>query len=97
MNLFLIPQDKANHFVYGACITLVVGSILAYFSKPELIVYVGPLAALLIACMKELADKLSNSKAIAAGLTPTHGVELMDVVYTVLGGITPVVLQIVGG
>ena len=49
---FLIPQDKANHFVYGAILTALASFVIA----PMFAV----LLALLVAVIKEWRDEHSN-------------------------------------
>ena len=79
MNIPLIPQDKANHFAYGAAIAAVV-SIIA-----------GPVVGLSMACvfgaLKELVDYISNKRAVRHGLPPSHGVEKADALWTAAGGL----------
>lgn len=48
----LIPQDKANHFIYGLAIFLAVG--LAFGAIP------GLAAAILIGAAKEIYDRVSG-------------------------------------
>lgn len=52
MNMPLIPQDKANHFIYGLVIFLLVG--LSFGAIP------GLAAAALIGMVKEIYDKVSG-------------------------------------
>jgi hypothetical protein len=72
MPLPQIPQDKANHFVYGATIS-------ALFSRTTGNRAVGLVAAVVFAFGKEVWD-LATKKG-----TP----DIMDVVWTVLGGLCP--------
>ncbi len=48
----IIPQDKANHFIYGLAIFLAVG--LAFGAIPGLV------AAVLIGAAKEIYDRVSG-------------------------------------
>jgi hypothetical protein len=66
-----LPQDKANHALYGALIFLLA---LAILRRPDAAYALVVLAAV----GKEVLDWLSNQRAIRAGLTPTHGVEWFD-------------------
>ena len=104
MNI-VIPQDKANHFVYGLVVYFVAAlvSVGAGFllGKPVLTTYswaVGVAASIFVGAAKEVADKLSNLRAAKAGLPPPHGVEFNDFLATALGGIaggaTPLVLAV---
>lgn len=85
MNLPFLPQDKANHFVYGAVIALVAYAALLITHAPHPVAF-SMLAVALFAVGKETRDRLANLKAKRAGLEPPHGVELMDAVATVAGG-----------
>lgn len=80
----LIPQDKANHFVYGAAIAVAVGLVASQLGLPVVICSVG--AAAIVGVAKETLDYYQNWKAKKAGLTPMHGVEFMDFAATALGG-----------
>lgn len=79
MKLPMLPQDKANHVIYGAAIALAVGLVF------------GPLVGLLMAgaagLAKELADRQANKRAAAKGELPPHGVERADLVATACGGL----------
>jgi hypothetical protein len=76
MNLPQLPQDKANHLVYGAVIFCV--ALLVAHS-----VLVAGLVVLVFAVGKEASDAWANYKATG---TPPHGVELLDAVATCAGG-----------
>jgi hypothetical protein len=52
MKLPLIPQDKANHLVYGLIVFIVVGT----FTSPV----VGLGAALFVGAAKEIYDRVSG-------------------------------------
>ena len=72
MNLPVLPQDKANHAVYGAVIAAIV-SIVGL-----------PLALLVVAAFaigKEVYDWWRNRHG------EQHGVEIMDAVATICGGL----------
>ncbi len=86
MNLPIIPQDKANHFVYGSAIAIAAGAVAEYMGLPIVICSVG--AAALFGAAKEALDWYRNRKAKAAGATPTHGVEVADFLATVAGGVS---------
>lgn len=82
----IIPQDKANHFIYGALI-FCVGYLCSFLWFPEPLWASMALVAL-FGFGKEAADHWSNLKAMKAGVTPTHGVEFMDVIATIGGGVS---------
>lgn len=84
MNLPIIPQDKANHYIYGSVIAIVAGTIAHQIGLPVAICSIG--AATLFGAVKEALDWYRNRKAEAAGATPTHGVEVVDFLATVAGG-----------
>lgn len=87
MKLPIIPQDKANHFIYGLAIGLVAAIACGLAGHPK----IGPVASALVACiaggLKEWVDSMANSKSIDAGLPPQHGVEGEDWLVTTLGGL----------
>lgn len=89
MSIYLFPQDKANHFLYGTLTGLVtLGLCHTLISSHK--TYVFSLAALaaafLIGVLKEVKDYIANRKAIARGEAPSHGVEWADMAVTTLGG-----------
>lgn len=79
-----LPQDKANHAIYGAVIACVL-----------LMLGVSPTASLLCVAVvgagKEIADWAINRMA---GLR-VHGVEFLDFVATVAGGLLVVLPEFV--
>ncbi len=81
-----LPQDKANHFFYGSLIFL---AALAIFRRPDAAYGLVVLAAV----GKEALDKLSNMRAVKAGLLPTHGVEFLDALATCAGGAVPLLAR----
>jgi hypothetical protein len=83
-----LPQDKANHAVYGALIFL-----LALAITRRMDVAYG--LVVLAAVGKEVLDWLSNQRAIRAGLTPTHGVEWLDALATCAGGAVPLLARMI--
>jgi len=86
MNLPVIPQDKANHIVYGAVIFCLVFA-LAHRFVPAYQLYVAIAWVVMAAFGKEVVDHLANLHAQQAGLPAPHGVELMDAVATCAGGV----------
>ena len=83
-----LPQDKANHFFYGALIFL---AVLAISRRPDAAYGLVVLAAV----GKEALDKLSNMRAVKAGLMPTHGVEFLDALATCAGGAVPLLARMI--
>ena len=83
-----LPQDKANHAIYGALIFLLA---LAILRRPDAAYGLVVLAAV----GKEALDWLSNQRAIKAGLTPTHGVEWFDALATCAGGAVPLLARMI--
>ena len=81
-----LPADKANHFFYG---TLIFLAALAIFRRPDVAYGLVVLAAV----GKEALDKLSNMRAVKAGLMPTHGVEFLDALATCAGGAVPLLAR----
>lgn len=75
MNLPQLPQDKANHFVYGAVIAAIVMTVFG----PTVAVVV----TLAVAALKELSDWWQNYHNAGS-----HGVEFDDALATIFGGAT---------
>lgn len=88
MKLPMLPQDKANHFIYGALIWLGVMVLALVLGCGEgAAVKVAGVVLWCAAWGKELVDLILNRIAIARGKEPTHGVELLDAVSTWAGGV----------
>ena len=83
-----LPADKANHYFYGSLIFL---AALAIFRRPDAAYGLVVLAAV----GKEALDKLSNMRAVKAGLMPTHGVEFLDALATCAGGAVPFLARMI--
>lgn len=86
MTLPLIPQDKANHAIYGAVIFLFVAFFTTRGHAPhpfELALAASALAG----ALKELSDYIANQRALAKYLPDVHSVEAMDFLATALGGL----------
>jgi hypothetical protein len=75
----MIPYDKALHIIYGA-VTFVV----AYLFTT---VWLGLAAVVAIALAKEVHDAFVNWKATGNIHEGPHGVEFMDALATIAGGI----------
>lgn len=99
MQLPVIIQDKANHFIYGAIISAV-SIIISYLFLDDrlpaglvllLVAVIGILSSVIMGLVKELMDLKANLAAKKIGQPPPHGVEIADAVYTAIGGILPAV------
>ena len=89
MNLPIIPQDKANHYVYGSVIAIFAGAAAEQIGLSVLLVILCSIgAAALFGAAKELIDLYKNRKAQAAGAPKVHGVEIADFLVTVAGGLS---------
>lgn len=82
--MIIIPQDKANHFIYGNAIAIV-AVVATTFLAPEFRQFAGIAASTVAGVLKELADAAMNKWRGAS-----HGVELMDALATAAGGIATV-------
>jgi hypothetical protein len=81
-----LPQDKANHAIWGAILAFsvyVIASVLDIAFAAEL----GLFTAVGAAIAKEVTDKLANITATKLGLPAPHGVEVYDAVATIAGGL----------
>jgi hypothetical protein len=81
-----LPQDKANHAIWGAILAFgvyVIASVLDIAFAAELALFTAAGAAI----TKEVTDKLTNIKATKLGLPAPHGVEVYDAVATIAGGL----------
>lgn len=79
MSLPSLPQDKANHFVYGA----LVAAPPASFFDPA----IALIAVVVVGVGKEALDWWQNQRG------GKHGVEVMDAVATVCGGLAVIAPQ----
>lgn len=80
-----LPQDKANHFLYGALIAktiLLAAPLVGY--DPQASALIGVAA---IAVLKEASDALINKRATGDPMHGPHGVELLDAVATFTGAL----------
>lgn len=73
-----LPQDKANHALYGA--------VIFNLALPITDAFVALALVAVLAVAKEAVDWISNHRARAAGLPALHGVEVMDALATLAGG-----------
>lgn len=81
----IIPHDKALHFIYGALIFCV--GYLGTFQWFQAPLWAAMALVALFAIGKEVADYWSNQQAIKQKILPTHGVEVLDAVATIAGGV----------
>lgn len=86
MSLPIIPADKLQHAAYGALIFIAVAGAAKLIGFP-FVGAAGLAGAAAAGAAKEWFDWVSNHRAIKAGLTPTHGVEMWDWVATTAGGL----------
>lgn len=82
--MLTIPHDKALHFIYGALIFCV--GYLGTFQWFQAPLWAAMALVALFAVGKEAYDHWHNLQSIKQGVIPTHGVELMDTIATVVGG-----------
>jgi hypothetical protein len=82
VKLPLLPQDKANHVVYGA----VIAAAVSVYDVQK-----AAAVVMLFAVGKELSDWWQNRKG------GNHGVEVMDAVATVGGGAIVLLPQFLKG
>jgi hypothetical protein len=79
MSLPSLPQDKANHFVYGA----IIAALTSFFSP-----HIAIVAVVIVGAGKELSDWWQNQRG------GNHGIEIMDAVSTICGGLIVIAPQI---
>ena len=80
MSLPLLPQDKANHFLYGA----LVAAVTSCFD-----IRAALLAIVVVGVGKEVSDWWQNKRG------GRHGVEFMDAVATICGGLVVIAPQFI--
>jgi hypothetical protein len=79
-----LPQDKANHVIYGALIFLI-----GFAITRRMDVSYGLVVAAAVG--KEALDWLSNQRSEK----PTHGVEWFDALATCAGGAVPLLARMI--
>lgn len=84
--MFQLPQDKANHFIYGALVFVAIFFV-AHLLLPVHAIGIALGATVVVGVAKELLDMWSNYKAKQNKVLPKHGVELWDAVATIAGGV----------
>lgn len=90
MKLPFIPADKANHFIYGQTVFMVVsmGCQLFFNLNANTSHWIAESVTIGVALLKEWYDRYQNKKAISKGLPPLYGVEPWDAAATGLGGLS---------
>jgi hypothetical protein len=81
MSLPLLPQDKANHFLYGALVAAPPASLF----DPT----IALIAVAIVGVGKEVSDWWHNKRG------GRHGVEFMDAVATICGGLVVIAPQLI--
>lgn len=81
-----LPQDKANHVIYGLAIALTVFALLRLALVPHA-EYAALLAAAAVGLAKEVADAWVNYQATGNWRKGPHGVEGLDAAATAAGGL----------
>lgn len=79
-NLPSMPADKLGHFFYGSLVTTVVMCV-----THSVFLSIGVCAG--VAALKEFSDWWANYQAAKKDLPPPHGVEFLDWLATVAGGV----------
>ncbi len=89
MKLPTIPHDKAQHFIYGAVIALVVAWAALFWGLADHIAKAsGFVAAIVVGAIKEyVLDRRANQLAAADGAPNPNTVSHGDVIATALGGL----------
>lgn len=87
MKRLVIPQDKANHAIYGALIFALVASLAMFTSYAPVARWLGLGAAVAAGVAKEFYDYVRNRQALKAGLAKPHGVEGSDLLWTAGGAL----------
>lgn len=80
----VVPADKANHFVYGSALFLILGSLAQWAEVPYHLT-VAAVAVAAVAIWKEYEDNAMNKSLAEQGQLPAHGVEYADVMWTLAG------------
>jgi hypothetical protein len=85
--LYVLPADKANHFVYGVAIYWV-AFVFAHglLMLPEAANW-ALVPLVLFACGKEASDYRLARAQKARGEAPTHTSDPLDALFTVVGGL----------
>jgi hypothetical protein len=88
MNLPKIPEDKANHMVYGSLLGLLAVGVSLLLGQPPVMAALHALTfTTAVGALKELSDRVANENRLAVGLPTEHEVELNDFLATVAGSV----------
>lgn len=87
MKLPLLPQDKANHALYGALAFLITSAAMRATPWPDMAAVAGVCGAVLAGLAKEARDAWANRQAEAWHLPLPHEVSGGDVLATGAGGV----------
>lgn len=84
--MYYIPQDIANHFIYGNFAGLLAAGMCSSLGFPQYSRLTAVVVSGIVGLGKEGFDWLQNRKAVKAGLAKPHGVQLHDYFATQIGG-----------
>ena len=83
-----LPQDKANHYLYGSIIDVALFIGLTFLTKnPHLSSHLSFGLTALIGVVKEVKDAWVNYRSTGSWKTGPHGVEGKDALATAMGAI----------
>ena len=85
MDIPSLPQDKANHLAYGAAI-FSLSLLLAHFTHVDYQIAIASLVVVFAAFAKEANDARINWQITGDPMHGPHGVEFLDAVATIVGG-----------
>ena len=91
----MLPQDKANHLIYGLGIGLLALTVSMQFLPEKAPLFAIGLSAL-AGAFKEALDWYQNRQALKTGQEPPHEVALADFVATAFGGVLVAATAVVG-
>lgn len=85
MKLPMIPQDKANHALYGAAVYVLARAVASFFA-PEYASVLGLVASAAFGLGKEVVDFWLNRQAAQKGQRAPHTPMPADALATAAGG-----------
>lgn len=89
MKFPILPQDKANHFVYGSIVAAAAPSLfLAFGGQVTWVPILALTSALVAGVLKEVMDYKANKIADKELQVRPHTIEPLDVAWTAAGGIS---------
>jgi hypothetical protein len=91
MTLPSLPQDKANHYIYGSIIYVTAWLFIAHVQLPVTFfsthaTYTAWAITVMFAFGKELTDAIRNKHVSGDYMQGPHGVEFPDALATIAGG-----------